>query len=58
MSKFKNKAEFEVWAQEQFTKYGIRQPHTYSEQELIDLNPGVPVDFIKKHVIKRDKVAQ
>ena len=52
----KNKAEFEAWAYEQFTKHDVRQPHTYSEQELVHLNPSVPVDFIKNHVIKRDKL--
>jgi hypothetical protein len=52
----KNKAEFEAWAYEQFTKHDVRQPHTYSEQELVHLNPSVPVDFIKKHVIKRDRL--
>jgi hypothetical protein len=55
MSKFHNKEDFEQWAYDQFNKYGIRQPDTYSEQELIDLNPGVPIDFIKSHVAKRDK---
>lgn len=58
MSKFKNKAEFETWAYDQFIKYGIRQPDTYSEQELINLNPAVPVDFINQHVKNRDKVRQ
>ena len=56
MKGFKNKQDFEEWAYEQFAKYGVRQPNTYSEQELIDLNPSVPVDFICNHVQKRDKV--
>lgn len=54
MRGFRNKTDFEAWAYEQFTKYGIRQPDTYTEQELIDLNPGVPVNFIKQHVKERD----
>lgn len=58
MSKFKNRAEFEAWAYEQFDKYGIRQPNTYSQEELIELNPGVPVDFIRNHVKKRDGVVK
>lgn len=35
-------------------KYGIRMPETYSEQELIDYNPEIPVDFIKNHIKERD----
>ena len=55
MSKgFKNRAEFEEWAFAQFKKYGIKHPYTYNEEELIDLNPAVPVDFIKNHVKKRN----
>lgn len=56
MKGFKNKTDFEDWAFDQFNKYGIRQPNTYSEQELIDLNPAVPINFIKQHVKNRDKV--
>jgi hypothetical protein len=58
MKGFKNRKEFEEWAFDQFNRYGIRQPDTYSEQELIDLNPSVPVDFIRQHVKKRDKMSQ
>jgi hypothetical protein len=53
---FKNRADFEVWAFDQFDRYGIRQPDTYTEQELIDFNPAVPVKFIKQHIKNRDKV--
>jgi hypothetical protein len=58
MKGFRNKQEFEQWAVDQFTRYGIRQPDTYSEQELVDLNPAVPADFIRQHVKTRDKVAE
>ena len=58
MKGFRDRQEFEQWAYDQFRRYGIRQPDTYSEQELIDLNPAVPVDFIKQHVKNRDKVKQ
>jgi hypothetical protein len=58
MSKFRNRAEFEEWAFDQFRRYGIRQPDTYSKQELVDLNPGVPTDFIRQHVQKRDMVTE
>ena len=51
---FKNKKDLTVWAYEQFDKYNVRKPEAYSEQELIDLNPGVPVNFIKQHVKNRD----
>ena len=56
MKGFKNKKEFEQWTYDQFDRYGIRQPDTYTEQELIDLNPAVPVEFIKQHVQNRNKV--
>lgn len=52
---FKSKEDLTDWAMDQFNKYGIRQPDTYTEQELIDLNPTVPVDFIKQHVRDRDE---
>ena len=51
MKGFKNRQEFEDWTRDQFRKYGIRQPDTYTEQELKDLNPTVPVDFIRQHNI-------
>lgn len=54
MSKFKNRQQFEEWAFDQFKRYGIRQPDTYTEQELIEFNPSVPVDFIKEHIKARD----
>jgi hypothetical protein len=52
---FASKKDLTDWAMDQFNKYGIRQPGTYTEQELIDLNPTVPVDFIKQHVRDRDE---
>jgi hypothetical protein len=55
MKGFKNKKDFTEWAHDQFHKYGIRQPDMYTEQELIDLNPAVPVGFIKQHVKARGK---
>lgn len=55
MKGFKNKKDFTKWAHDQFHKYGIRQPDTYTEQELIDLNPAVHVGFIKQHVKDRGK---
>ena len=58
MTKFKNRADFEEWAYDQFSKYGIRQPDTYTEEELIDLNPAVPTEFIRAHVAKRNMVSK
>lgn len=52
---FKNKEDLTNWAYDQFNKFGVRIPESYSEQELIDLNPQVPVYFIKSHM-KNDKV--
>jgi hypothetical protein len=54
MSLFRNKKEFENWARDQFNKYGIRQPDTYSAEELKQLNPAVPEWFVDRHVAKRD----
>lgn len=52
---FKNKQELTDWTYEQFDKYNVRKPETYTEQELVDLNPSVPGWFIKQHVRSRDK---
>lgn len=54
MKGFKNKKDFEDWAYDQFDKFNVRKPETYTEQELINLNPSVPTWFIKQHVKKRD----
>ena len=51
---FKNKKELTNWAYTQFDKYNVQRPEAYTEQELIDSNPGVPVSFIKQHVKSRD----
>ena len=48
------KEDATAWALYQMNKYGIRYPDTYTEQELIDFNPTVPVNFIKQHVKERD----
>jgi len=53
--KFKSKKDMSDWAYEMFDKFNVRRPETYTEQELIDLNPAVPVDFIKQHVRDRDE---
>jgi len=52
--KFTNKQDLTDWAYEQFDKFNVKKPEDYTEQELIDLNPTVPVDFIKRHVKERD----
>jgi hypothetical protein len=50
-----NKKDFQAWALAQLRKHSVRHPDTYTEQELIDLNPAVPVGFIKQHIKNRDK---
>ena len=50
-----NKEELTEWALDQLTKYGVRQPDTYTADELKYLNPGVPADFIDQHIAKRNK---
>lgn len=56
MKNFKNKKELTEWALDQLTKYGIKQPDTYTADELKYLNPGVPADFIDQHITKRNKL--
>ena len=56
MKNFKNKEELTEWALNQFAKYGIRHPDTYTADELKYLNPSVPVDFIDQHVAKRNTI--
>ena len=56
MKNFKNKEELTEWALNQFAKYGIRHPDTYTADELKYLNPSVPADFIDQHVAKRNTI--
>ena len=51
----KDKDEIADIFYEQFKKHGVRLPETYTEQELIDLNPGVPVWFTKQHMKLKNK---
>ena len=51
----KHKDEIADIFYEQFKKHGVKLPETYTEQELIDLNPGVPVWFTKQHMKLKDK---
>ena len=53
--KNKTKQEFTDWAYEQFDKYGVREPETYTAEELKYLSPDIPTDFIDEHVKARDK---
>ena len=46
--------ELADWALDQFDKFGVRRPETYSAEELKYLNPSVPADFIDQHVKARD----
>ena len=49
---FNTRQDLTEWAIDQFNKYGIRQPETYTEQEIKDTCPEVPSWFIKKPDIK------
>ena len=53
-----NKEELTEWALDQLTKYGIRQPDTYTADELKYLNPGVPADFINQHRSEERRVGK
>lgn len=59
MQGFKNREEFEQWTNDQIQKYGIRQPDTYTDQELRNLNPSISMGFIKRQIAKtKDKVVE
>jgi|TARA_B100000902_G_C27106559_1_gene811464 hypothetical protein len=49
---FKNKQDVTDWALDQMNKYGIRQPESYTSQEIKDACPEVPNWFINKPTIK------
>ena len=51
---FKTKEDAANWALDQFNKYGIRQPDSFTEEEIADACPEVPRAVIKRHVQKRD----
>jgi hypothetical protein len=53
--KFETKDDLTDWALDKFDKHGIKRPEEYSENELIYLNPEIPVDFIKEHVKNRKR---
>ena len=50
---FNTRQDLTEWATEQFNKYGIRQPETYTEQEIKDACPEVPSWAVTEHVDKR-----
>jgi len=59
MQGFSNRKEFEEWTTDQIQKYGIRQPDTYIDQELRNLNPSISMGFIKRQIAKtKDKVVE
>ena len=45
----KSKEKFEDWAYEQFDKYNVRKPESYTAKELKYLCPDIPEDFIDRH---------
>ena len=49
---FQTKEQATEWALDQLKKYGIKQPHEYSVEELAALNPTVPKQFIQDSVRK------
>jgi|TARA_B100001094_G_scaffold38962_1_gene33360 hypothetical protein len=51
---FNTRQDLTEWAIEQVNKYGIRQPETYTEQEIKDACLEVPSWAITKHVEKRN----
>ena len=51
--KFKSKEDLTDWAYDQFDKYNVRKPETYTAEELKYFNPAVPTDFIDTHVARR-----
>ena len=51
---FNTRQDLTEWAIEQVNKYSIRQPETYTEQEIKDACLEVPSWAITKHVEKRN----
>lgn len=49
---FQTKEQATEWALDQLKKYGIKQPHEYSVEELAVLNPTVPKQFIQDSIRK------
>ncbi len=54
MRAFKDKDDLAEWAANLFDKHGLRQPESYSAEELKEFCPEVPADFIDAHVKRRD----
>ena len=50
-----SKDDLTKWAYGMFKLYGIKLPEEYTEEELIEVCPDVPVEFIREHVRKRDE---
>ena len=51
---FKTKDQATAWALEQFDNYGIRQPNSFTKQEIINACPEVPSWAVTEHVEKRN----
>ena len=51
----KHKDELADMFYQQFKKHGVRLPETYTEKEIIDACPEVPVYFIKEHMKLKGK---
>ena len=49
-----DREDFEGWAYEQFKKYGIRMPESYSAKEIKEYCPEIPASFVDQHVKERD----
>lgn len=52
---FNTKDDLADWALGQFKKYGIRQPDTYTADEIADACPEIPRQAINQHVLQRDE---
>jgi len=43
---FKNRKEYTEWALDLLDKYGVKDPSTYTADELKHYNPNIPGSFI------------
>ena len=43
---FKNRKEYTEWALDLLDKYGVKDPDTYTADELKHYNPNIPESFI------------
>lgn len=52
---FKNRKAYTEWALDLLDKYGVKDPDTYTTDEIKHYNPNISEWFVDQHVANRDK---